>query len=64
MYILNTLWILNNNYILEQFIHTIYNGSIVYVDATSEDVYAACRNGDETYLREWLLDPENDINTT
>lgn len=51
--------------LLEQFICIVYyNGSIVYIDATSEDVYAACRNGDETYLREWLLDPENDINTT
>ena len=50
--------------LLEQFTCTRYNESIVYIDATSEDVYAACRNGDETYLREWLLDPENDINTT
>lgn len=34
------------------------------LDATSDDIYAACRTGDELFVKEWVLDPESDINTT
>jgi ankyrin repeat protein len=33
-------------------------------ESTSEDVYTACKTGDESFLKEWVLDSENDINTT
>ena len=28
----------------------------------SENVYAACRDGDHVYVRDWVLSAENDVN--
>lgn len=33
-------------------------------DSGVDDIYAACRDGNELYIKEWALDSENDINTT
>ncbi len=33
-------------------------------ETTSEDIFSACRDGDEFYCREWSLNPENDLNMT
>ena len=33
-------------------------------ETTSEDIFSACRDGDEFYCKEWTLNPENDINIT
>lgn len=33
-------------------------------ETTSEDIFSACRDGDEFYCKEWSLNPENDLNIT
>lgn len=33
-------------------------------ETTSEDIFSACRDGDEFYSKEWAMNPENDINIT
>ncbi|XP_019853553.1 PREDICTED: integrin-linked protein kinase-like [Amphimedon queenslandica] len=33
-------------------------------DTTTEDIYHACRIGDDLFIKEWVLNPENDINTS
>ena len=31
---------------------------------TSENIFAACRDGDEFYSKEWAMNPEHDVNQT
>lgn len=33
-------------------------------ETTSEDIYSACRDGDEYFAKEWAMNPEHDINQT
>jgi integrin-linked kinase len=33
-------------------------------EATSEDIYAACRDGDEMFCKEWCMSPDHDLNIT
>lgn len=33
-------------------------------EATSEDIYSACRDGDELYCKEWCMNPDHDLNQT
>ena len=44
----------------------LLNLVMVYVgvrpETTSEDIFSACRDGDEFYCKEWLLSADHDIN--
>ena len=31
-------------------------------ETTSEDVFSACKDGDEFFCKEWVMNPDNDIN--
>ena len=31
-------------------------------ETTSEDIFSACRDGDEFFCKEWTLSPEHDLN--
>ena len=35
-----------------------------HVGTTTEDIYSACKDGDELYVKQWANHPENDINST
>ena len=35
-----------------------------HAGTTTEDIYSACKDGDELYVKQWANHPENDINST
>ena len=50
--------------ILEICLRQIIDGQVAEMatKAKSENVYAACRDGDHVYVRDWVLSAENDVN--
>ena len=31
-------------------------------ETTSDDIFSACRDGDEFFCKEWAMNPEHDLN--